>query len=86
MEVTSLDLDFIFTKAVEVIKQHLEKNITRDASVVKFVSPTELLNTMDFALPDEGESPEQILEYVKKVMEYSIQAGRYLEMLYTLVV
>ena len=76
MEVTSLDLDFIFTKAVEVIKQHLEENSKRDASVVKFVSPTDLLNTMDFALPDEGESPEQILEYVKKVMEYSIQAGR----------
>jgi len=74
---TSLDLNFIFSKATEVIKQHLAKNIKRDASVVKFVSPTELLNTMDFGLPDKGESPEQILEYVEKVMEYSIQAGQY---------
>jgi len=76
MEPSELDLDLVFNKAAEVIKQHLAKNSTRDASVVRFVSPTELLKVLDFALPDEGESPEQILEYVKKVMEYSIQAGQ----------
>ena len=57
MELSELDLDLVFTKAAEVIKQHLAKNSTRDALVMRFVSPTELLKILDFALPDEGESP-----------------------------
>ena len=58
MEPSELDLDLVFTKAAKVIKQHLAKNSTRDALVVRFVSPTELLKILDFALPDESESPD----------------------------
>ena len=58
MKPSELDLGLVFTKVAEVIKQHLAKNSTRDASVVRFVSPTEMLKILDFALPDEGESPD----------------------------
>lgn len=71
----SIDIDFIFSKAATIVKKHLEENGKREASVVKFTSPTDLLKVIDFSLPTEPESHDKLLEYVKKVLEYSIQAG-----------
>ena len=71
----SIDIDFVFSKAATIIKKHLEENGKREASVVKFTSPTDLLKVIDFSLPTEPESHDKLLEYVKKVLEYSIQAG-----------
>jgi len=72
-----IDIDFIFNKAATVIKKHLEENSKREASVVRFMSPTDLLKVIDFSLPNDPESRDKLLEYVKKVMEYSIQAGKH---------
>ena len=74
----SIDIDFIFSKAATIIKKHLEENGKRETSVVKFTSPTDLLKVIDFSLPSEPESHEKLLEYAKKVLEYSIQAGTYI--------
>ena len=71
----SIDLEFVFSKAATIIKTHLAENGKRGASVVKFTSPTDLLKVIDFSLPNKPESHDKLLEYVKKVLEYSIQAG-----------
>ena len=73
----SIDLDFVFSKAAAIIKTHLEENGKRGASVVKFASPTDLLKVIDFSLPNEPESHDKLLEYVKKVLEYSIRTGSF---------
>ena len=70
-----MDIDFIFSKAAAIIKKHLEENSKREAPVVKFTSPTDLLKVIDLSLPEFPESHDKLLEYVKKVLEYSIQAG-----------
>ena len=72
-----MNIDFIFNEAATVVKKHLEENSKREASVVRFMPPKELLKVMDFSLPSEPESHDKLLECVKKVLEYSIQAGKY---------
>lgn len=72
-----MDFDFIFTEAATIIRNHLEEHSKREAPVVVFVPPVDLLKIMDFSLPNEPESRDKLLEYVKKVMEYSIQSGNY---------
>ena len=70
-----MNIDFIFTKAASIIRKHLEENSKREATVVRFMPPADLLKAIDFSLPNEPESHDKLLEYVKKVLEYSIQSG-----------
>jgi len=60
---------------VDKVIKFLEDSNSRKEKIVDFVKPEELQKKIDFSLPDEKESLEEINKYVDQILKYSVKTA-----------
>ena len=69
------DLSGLYDAIVSLSKEYLLKYEKRDSKVIEYRTPNEINQLIDFTLPEEGISDEEIIEQCKSVLEYSVHTG-----------
>jgi glutamate/tyrosine decarboxylase-like PLP-dependent enzyme len=68
----------------KVVKQYIDNLNGNDSQVVRYLNPSDLLNAVDFAIPDDGEGLEGLIGYAKQYFRHSVNTGnkQFLNQLY----
>ena len=69
------DAQLLIQEASKIATAYLADNNNRSEPVVRRVSPAELLDRMDLALPSQGRPLEALLDDVRTTLEYSVRTG-----------
>jgi len=75
----------ILTESFEKIRNYLDKNDDNSLPVVKFRTPADLAEVIDFEVKDNGVSEHEFLELIDKYLDYSVRTGnkQFLNQLYS---
>lgn len=65
----------ILSESLKKIKKYLERNIDINQPIVKFKTPSELKEVIDFKINDKAVSEQEFLELIDKYLEYSVKTG-----------
>jgi len=70
-----MNQQYILSEAFEKIKKYINNNSDDSVGVVKFKSPSELHEIIDFPVKPNGVSEQQFLELLDKYLDYSVRTG-----------
>ena len=62
---------------LEILWNFIRDSNDRDASVLKFHHPEQLMNMMDFSLPEAPRNLQQILSDCKHTLDHQVKTGKY---------
>ena len=63
---------------LEILWNFIRDSNNRDASVLKFHHPEQLMNMMDFSLPEGPRNLQQILSDCKHTLNHQVKTGKYM--------
>ena len=63
---------------LEILWNFIRDSNNRDASVLKFHHPEQLMNMMDFSLPEAPRNLQQILSDCKHTLNHQVKTGKYM--------
>ena len=63
---------------LEILWNFIRDSNDRDASVLKFHHPEQLMNMMDFSLPNTPRNLQQILSDCKHTLNHQVKTGKYM--------
>ena len=77
--------ELILSESFNKIRDYIKTNDDSESPVVKFNSPSELAENIDFTIPQQGVSENEFLELLDKYLEFSVRTGnkRFLNQLYS---
>ena len=62
---------------LEILWNFIRDSNNRDTSVLKFHHPEQLMNMMDFSLPETPRNLQQILSDCKHALNHQVKTGKY---------
>jgi hypothetical protein len=70
-----MDRDFILKSTFKKIDDYIKSNNTDLRRVIKFKSPAELTDIIDFNISETGVTEDEFISLIDKYLEYSVRTG-----------
>ncbi|MFO7923650.1 MAG: aminotransferase class V-fold PLP-dependent enzyme [Bacteroidales bacterium] len=70
-----MDRDLILQSTFKKIDDYITSNNTDPGKVIKFKSPAELTDIIDFKIHDTGVAEDEFISLIDKYLEYSVRTG-----------
>lgn len=70
-----MDRDFILKSTFKKIDDYIKSNNTDLRRVIKFKSPAELTDIIDFKIHDTGVTEDEFISLIDRYLEYSVRTG-----------
>ena len=67
--------DELLVKALQLVKQYLDRNAALDTLVVDYQSPESLKAKLNLSIPEKGVSVDQLLDRLETYLTYSVRTG-----------
>lgn len=65
----------------DILMDYIKKSNDRSNKILDFHHPDQILESMDFSLPDKPQNLDQILVDCKDALKYQVKTGAYLMMI-----
>ena len=68
--------DFL-QEVFDILMEYIKKSNDRNNKILDFHQPEQILETMDFSLPDKPQNLDQILVDCKDALKYQVKTGKF---------
>jgi len=71
------ELNEFYQRLLVYILEFIEKTNDRSEKILDFHHPAQLMEAMDFSIPDEPQNLDQLLTDCKDTLKYQVKTGTY---------